>query len=52
MKLGSIRAILLFMIFIVEYISRFLPKGEDEEPEAGEKKAKEEELDARIFPAF
>ena len=38
MSLGSMRSLLLFMIFIMHYISRFLPRGTDE-PEDEEMKA-------------
>ncbi len=53
MTFGPIRAILLFMIFIMEYISRFLPR-EEEEPEEDDKgkKAHEVLLFGRVFPLF
>ncbi|MBR3094734.1 MAG: hypothetical protein IKH12_04005 [Clostridia bacterium] len=49
MSFGAMRAILVFMIFIMRYISKFLPKGE-EEPEEEEKKAPEWQLFGRDFP--
>lgn len=51
MTIGSIRTILLFMIFIMKYISRFLPQGE-EEPVEDEKKTREEQLIDRFFPVL
>ena len=52
MAIGSLRTILLFMIFIMRYISRFLPKGEEEPVEEEEKKAPEWQLFNREFPLF
>ena len=37
MSLGSMRSLLLFMIFIMHYISRFLPRGTDEPEDEGMK---------------
>ena len=51
MAIGSMRTILLFMIFIMRYISKFLPKSE-EEPIEEEKKVQEEGLSFRAYFVF
>ena len=51
MRLGSMRAILLFMIFIMRYISRFLPSAE-EEPTEEEKKMPEADATQHILQLF
>ena len=51
MSLGSMRSLLLFMIFIMHYISRFLPRGE-EEPDDEEQKMPDAEITVRGLPLF
>lgn len=51
MSNGSLHTILLFMYFIMQYIFQFLPRSDDE-PAEEEKKAPEEQLFSRVFPAF
>lgn len=51
MSLGSMRSLLLFMIFIMRYISRFLPRGE-EEPDDEEQKMPDAEIPVRGLPLF
>ena len=52
MTFGPIHAILLFMIFIVEYFARFLPREEEPEEEDKEKKARETLLFGHGFPLY
>ena len=51
MAIESMRTILLFMIFIMRYISKFLPKSE-EEPIEEEKKVQEEGLSFQAYFMF
>ena len=50
MSLWSLRSILVFMIFIMRYISKFLP-GSEEEPEEKEKDKEKEiaETESALF---
>ena len=51
MSLGSMRSLLLFMICSMHYISRFLPRGE-EEPDDEEQKMPDAEIPVRGLPLF
>ena len=51
MSLGSIRSLLLFMIFIMHYISRFLPSGADE-PDDEEMKVPDTQTQPAGWPLF
>ena len=50
MRLTSLRAILMFMLFIMRYISQFLPEAEKEEEE--EKKMPEAQWSLHGLPLF
>ena len=51
MSLGSMRSLLLFMIFIMRYISRFLPRGTDE-PDDEELKVPDAQAGLPDWPLF
>ena len=50
MRLSSLRAMLMFMLFIMRYISQFLPAAEEQEEE--EKKMPEANAMQHFFQLF
>lgn len=51
MSLGSMRTLLLFMIFIMKYIFKFLPEAE-QQPDNEETTLPEPRPDSRYLPLF
>ena len=50
MRLSSLRAMLMFMLFIMRYISQFLPAAEEQEED--EKKMPEADVTQHTLPLF
>ena len=50
MRLSSLRAMLMFMLFIMRYISKFLPEAEEQEED--EKKMPEADATQHFLPLF